>query len=151
MLLRICCQEIEFQPLWVCKCECLCKCICALRQTSWQEEGTGLPTTLLTVRTKGGEQYAFRAVTLRLSIRNIHAVFVRFQPGLWNEEWSLHKNPKGQGLESFQAGDTWKFRAATAWGGHGAPHPFPRPCSMCLFYLAVPGLYTFTITQWVRK
>ena len=54
----------------------------------------------------------------------------------------------GQGSKSFQGGEHMGM-----WGewrgqrGHGCWYPFPIPCPMYLFHLAVPDLHPSTIYQ----
>lgn len=58
-----------------------------------------------------------------------------------------HKTPKGLGLESFWVGKHVEIRGRRCtWRGHGGSVPFPMPCPVHLFHLAVPELYSFIIS-----
>lgn len=43
--------------------------------------------------------------------------------------------------------DTWRFLESCASGEIKAPSPFPVPCPMHLFCLAIPELYLFIINS----
>ena len=64
-------------------------------------------------------------------------------------QWSLLKNPKGGGSESFQVGEhmhIWgEWHTWRAWELQG---PFPVCCSMHLFHPADPELDPFIINRW---
>ena len=48
--------------------------------------------------------------------------------------------------------NTWKFQESGAFGkGMEALHPFPLPCPVHLFHLAVPELYPFMINWQSNK
>ena len=58
------------------------------------------------------------------------------------------KTQKGQGWESFQLVNMCRFPECVVPGeGMESLHPFPTPCLMHIFHLAVPELYPFVINR----
>ena len=149
MLLSICCQKIEFHPLWVWKCECFVQMhLCseadqlaggrdrsAHHTANGPNKGWGIVGLHSWDTAIRGKKYTCCLHPGSLGLCNEASIKPERTgtgelPGWWHVEIQGQCQP-GEGM--------------------GAPHPFPKPCSMCLFYLAVPELYSFTITQWSRS
>lgn len=64
---------------------------------------------------------------------------------------SIRKKTIGQGSESFQAVNTWRFGGGDAWRGHGTLCPFPIPGPTHLFHLAAPELYPLQTSDLASK
>ena len=64
-------------------------------------------------------------------------------------KWSLHKHPKGWGLESFQVGEHMEmWREWCAWRGHGSAPLLPTHPALCISSIRLFPSCTFFFFKW---